>query len=130
MVTEFRQFTPRQDYVYLMLALLADHRAPVPEAALGDLVDYATERDIGLILSQALRLRGLLRRDRGDLERALARFTSMKAVPFIARATAELGLMSGDDAAVERGLGQLEALGDIDHAARIASERKAGARAG
>jgi hypothetical protein len=127
LIADFRQFTPRLDYVYLLTAFLADRRRPMPAAALDELIDYSVERELDLVSSQALRLRGLVRNDAEDLERALSVFARMGAMPFVARATAELGLLRGDGAAVERGLTQLETLGDLDHAARIAGERKAGA---
>lgn len=74
--------------------------------------------------SQALRLRGLVRGDEADLEAALTAFEAMHARPFIARSHAELGLLRGVDALVERGVEELEALGDIGQAARVAGLRR------
>jgi class 3 adenylate cyclase len=120
-----RVFTPRLDHVYYALTLLADRRHSTPLEPLDELLDYALERGLNLISSQALRLRGLIGQDAADLERALELFKDMGAAPYVARATAELGILRGDGAAIERGLAGLEALGDVEHAARIASERKA-----
>ena len=39
-VTDFRIFAGRQDYVHLTLGLLSDHRHPVEPAVLDDLIDY------------------------------------------------------------------------------------------
>jgi class 3 adenylate cyclase len=124
-VADYQAFTPRLDYVYLALSRSADlnHASPVP--ALDTLIAYGMERGLGLITSQALRLRGLSRQDRGDLEAALAAFESMQAAPYIARVQAELGLLVADDALVARGLDGLEALGDVEQATRIANRRKA-----
>jgi hypothetical protein len=47
----------------------------------------------------------------------------MGARPSAARARTELGLMTGDPALVERGLSDLEALGDLEQMARVVAER-------
>jgi class 3 adenylate cyclase len=125
-VGEFRKFTPRLDYVYLVLANLADHRRPAALDALDRVLDYAGDRELRLISSQALRLRGILRADKSDLEAALGLFREMAARPFIARAQTELGLVGGDAAMVEAGLDELERLGDVEQAARVAADRKSG----
>jgi hypothetical protein len=50
----------------------------------------------------------------------------MAARPFIARAQTELGFVGGDAAMVEAGLDELERLGDVEQAARVAADRKSG----
>jgi class 3 adenylate cyclase len=124
LVEDFVSFTPRLDYIYLALSHLADHRQPVPVGALDRVIAYSTERELGLVSSQALRLRGLVRRDEADLNAALGAFEQMDARPFIGRSHAELGLLRGDAALVERGIQELEALGDIDQAGRVAGLRR------
>jgi hypothetical protein len=126
-VEEFRIFVGRLDYVYLTLALLADRRHEVPSAALGDLIEYTEERGLLLVAAQARRLRGVLNRDRADLERALAAFEQMGARTFVARTRTELGLLTGDAALIDQGLDDLSALGDVEQAGRVATERRAGA---
>jgi class 3 adenylate cyclase len=126
-VGDFRVFAGRLDYVYLVLGLLADRRHAVEAAVLDDLIDYAAARELLLVTAQARRLRGLVRRDRDDLERALAEFEQMGARPSVARARTELALRTGDAAQLDRGLDELDALGDVEQAARVASERRSAA---
>jgi hypothetical protein len=54
----------------------------------------------------------------------------MGARPYAARVRTELGLLTGDAALVDRGLDELEALGDVEQAKRVAAERRAGGRSG
>jgi hypothetical protein len=130
LAVDFRSFTPRLDYIYFVLSHLADHRQAVPLPALEELIAYMTERDLALVATQAIRLRGLMREDERDLEAALAAFEGMDSRPFIARVHAELGLLRDDPALVELGLQELDALGDIDQAARIAAIRRSGVPTG
>jgi hypothetical protein len=51
----------------------------------------------------------------------------VNARPYVARTRTELGLLTGDRALVEQGQLDLEALGDIDQAGRVAAERTSGA---
>ncbi|HEX8026120.1 MAG TPA: hypothetical protein VF484_07945, partial [Candidatus Limnocylindrales bacterium] len=95
-------------------------------ANLDAIAAFAEDRSLRFVGAPALRLRGLLRRDRADLEAALDRFRAMGAVPFEARVEAELGLLAGDSAAVEAAIGKLDALGDGLHARRLATEVRAG----
>jgi class 3 adenylate cyclase len=125
-VTDFRVFAGRLDYPYLALGLLADRRHLVEAAVLNDLIDYVDARGLRLVAAQGRRLRGLVNRDPGDLERALAEFEQMGALPYVARLRTELGVLTGDPALVDRGLDGLEALGDIEQAARVAAERRTG----
>jgi hypothetical protein len=125
-VGDFRIFVGRQDYLFLCLGLLADRRHPVPMTMLDDLVAYFDERELPLPLAQARRLRGLINGDRSDLESALSLFEAMAARPFVARVQTELGLRIGDTALIDRGLDGLEAIGDVDQATRVATERRAG----
>ena len=126
-VTEYRLFAPRLDYVYFALASLADHRHPTDVTILDSLLAYADARGLLLISSQARRLRGLTREEPRELQAALQEFERMGAVPYVARVRAELGLMTGDPVMVDSGIEQLQALGDIEHVARLISLRKGAA---
>jgi hypothetical protein len=127
-IVRFRLFSPRLDYIHLAAAHLADRRHPVNPLAIGALVDYTEQRGLLLISSQARRLRGIVTRDRGDLEVALQGFERMGARPFAARVRTELGDLIGDQALFDHGLDELEALGDVDQATRVAAERRAAAK--
>jgi class 3 adenylate cyclase len=124
LVDDFRTFSSRLDYIYLVLHRLADRRQAVSVASLDRLIDYATARELALVSSQALRLRGLVRGNEADLLAALADFERMGAGPYIGRTHAELGFLRDDDALVGRGLQELEALGDVDQAGRVAALRR------
>ena len=123
-VEEFRIFAGRLDYVYLAMGLLADRRHGVSDDALDELIRYVGERGLRLVSAQARRLRGIQRADRDDLGAALAEFEAMGSRPFAARVRTELGTLSGDDPLIDRGLDELEALGDVEQAGRVASDRK------
>jgi len=124
-VEDYRIFAARQDYTYQALGLLADRRHPVAAAALDEVIAYMELRDLRLVSAQARRQRGIQRRDGDDLAMALELFDAMDARPWAARVRTELGLLAGDEALVERGLDELEALGDVEQAARVAADRKA-----
>ena len=53
----------------------------------------------------------------------------MGAQPYVARLRTELGVLVGDPARVDRGLDELEAIGDVEQAARVTAERRTGAPA-
>jgi class 3 adenylate cyclase len=126
-VREFHTFTGRFDHVALACQLLADRRHPVPVEALSEIVQYTEDRSLRLISSNARRLRGVVARDADDLRIALDGFEAMRAIPFIARARSELGLVTGDGALVDRALEELEKLGDVEHMTRLAAEARDGA---
>ncbi len=112
-------FAGRLDYLFLALSFLADRRHAVDRAALDTIIGYTEERSIRLVSSQGRRLRGLLAADPADLEIALATFEEMAARPFLARAWIELGGLRRDASLVDRGITELEALGDVEHLARV-----------
>ena len=122
-VDEFRIFAGRLDYVHLAAALLADRRVPADPVALDDLIDYAEQRGLRLVASQARRLRGVHLRSREDLEAALAMFEAMGARPYVARVRTELGVLTGDPSLVDQGMDELEGLGDVEQSARVAASR-------
>jgi class 3 adenylate cyclase len=129
-IHDFLFFTPRLDYVHLAGALLADRRHPASPEAISAVVAYTEERGLLLPSSQARRLRGIVTGSAEDLQVALEGFERMAARPFAARARTELGLLAGDEALIDRGLDELEALDDVEQAARVASERRAGLAVG
>ncbi|MBI2780824.1 MAG: AAA family ATPase [Chloroflexi bacterium] len=124
-IGNFRRFTGRVDYLALTLWFLGDRRQPVPGEVLDDLVAYTAERGLRLVLMPALRLRGLLRRDAGDLRAALDVAVEIHALPTAARLRTELGLLSGDPAMIARGMDELDSLGDVGQSARAAAETRA-----
>jgi tetratricopeptide (TPR) repeat protein len=123
---DFRIWTGRFDYVYMALSLVADRRHPVGPELLGRILDYTDGRGLGIVAAAALRARGIETRSRDDLEAALAEFQRMAAKPLVARVETELGLLVDDQAMLDRGLDGLEATGDVEQAARVAGERRAG----
>jgi hypothetical protein len=127
---DFRTFTGRMDYVYLFLATVADRRERIGVEHIDAIVDFAAERALDLVTAQALRARGVERQDGADLQSALAMFERMGARPFVARVRTELGVVLGDRALVDRGLDDLEALGDMVQAALAAGECQAAWPAG
>ena len=129
-LADFRIWTGRYDYVYMALAYVADRRHPVGVKVLTSIVDYAAARGLDLVTAQARRARGIERQDRADLESALESFERMAAKPFVARLRTELGLLTGDSTMVDRGMDELEALGDVEQAGRVASERRSGLAVG
>jgi hypothetical protein len=129
-IDRFREFTPRLDLVHLAAALLADRRHRADPRSLDALVDYAEERGLLLVSSQARRLRGLVTGETTDLEVALDAFERMQARPFVARVRTELAALTGDRDLADLGLDELEKLGDVDQAGRVAAERRAATKAG
>jgi hypothetical protein len=89
------------------------------------MIAYADERSILLVSSMARRLRGLRSHDETDLRDALAAFEQMQARPHVARAKSEIGLLTGDSALVEAAVGELESIGDLEHATRVVAEQRA-----
>ena len=49
----------------------------------------------------------------------------MEARPYVARAKSEIGLLTGDAALVDAAVAELEAIGDIEQAARVVAEQRA-----
>ena len=124
-VAGFRVFVGRQDYVHLSVGLLADRRHPIDVAALDDLIEYADARVQRLVGTQARRLRGVRTGSQRDLEVALGAFEAMGAQSFTARVRTELGIATGDQTMIERGLDELTSLGDVEQATRVAAEYRA-----
>ena len=74
------------------------------------------------------RLRGLVTGAAEDLRIALDEFDAMGARPYAARVRKELGASMADRDLADRGLDELEALGDVEQAARVAAERREAAK--
>jgi class 3 adenylate cyclase len=126
-INGFRVFSGRLDYVHIAAALLADRRKDVDVDAITTLLHYAEARGLLLVSAQAKRLRGIAARSRDDLEQAADAFSRMGARPFVARSRAELGLLTDQGDLIDRAIDDLEALGDVEQAARVAGERRTGA---
>ena len=125
-VRDFRVFTGRYDYVHLAMSLLADRDYPIAAEALDAIIDYTEPRGIALVSASARRLRGLARRDPSDLQAALASYAAMSAIPLVARVRTELGLLTGDRELMALGVGDLEAIGDVEQASRVSARARAG----
>jgi class 3 adenylate cyclase len=125
-VEDYRVFAARFDYVGLSAALLADRRHPVDREALRGLIEYADSKGMGWVAAHARRLRGVLDSDAAELNAALAAFTSMGALPYVARTQTELGQRAGDLELLGRGMDALEKLGDVEQTARVAAELRSG----
>jgi class 3 adenylate cyclase/tetratricopeptide (TPR) repeat protein len=121
-IAEFMLFAGRLDYVALSLSELADQRHPMDLGVLDGLIAYSQERSLHFVSAAALRLRGLIQRDAGDLGRALEAYERMGALPATARIRAELGLLAADEAAIEAAIGELEQVGDRLQQARVSAE--------
>jgi class 3 adenylate cyclase len=119
MVVHHRRFPDRSHYVDHALAICADRVQEVPLSTLDELLEEAARTQRRIVEAQARRLRGILRRDAGDLSRSLASLESMGAFRYVARARRELGLVRGDASLLEAGETALDRLGELDQLKRI-----------
>jgi class 3 adenylate cyclase len=108
----------RADYVERALARCCDDGVRLPEADLRRIADGARAVGCRLLEAQAHRALGLVLEDAGGLRTALAIVEEAGARPSSARIRIELGELSGDEAAIEAGRGELAALGVVDRLAR------------
>jgi len=83
-----------------------------------------------LVAAPARRLRGLRSGNVDDLRAALEGFERMRSRPFIARAKADIGLLTGETAVTESAIAELEAVGDVEHATRVAGQAKSASAVG
>ncbi len=123
-VVDWREWHGRTDYLDIALGVLADHRHAADGDALRGLIGYAEARGLRLPEAQARRLLGLVESDLTQLRHARSLFEAMGADSYLARTDTEIGLLAGDEAAFDRGVLVLEALGDVEQLDRI-SERRA-----
>jgi hypothetical protein len=121
----FTDYVGRMDHVEFAASRLADIRFPATQTVLEAIVAYAEPRNIRIVVAAARRALGLLRGDIADLAAALELYRAMGARPFIARAEAEIGTLSGDTALVRSAIGMLEEIGDLEQARRVAGEASA-----
>jgi class 3 adenylate cyclase/tetratricopeptide (TPR) repeat protein len=112
-------YRERLHHVERAFAACADRGEPIELGAIDRVVAIGTERGTRPLLAQALRARGLQRRDEADLRQALALFDEIRARPYVARVRTELGELSGDQPLFREGLADLDALGDLDQLARV-----------
>jgi hypothetical protein len=121
----FRDYVSRQDYVELALTRLTDQRYPIDHAVTEDILAYMEPRHVRIAEAAARRALGVIHGEERQLIGALDLYRTMAARPYVARVEAELGLLTGDPAAVSSGIAALEQIGDLEHAARVATEARA-----
>jgi hypothetical protein len=124
LISDPDRYPDRLHYVEHAMAICADHAQPVPIDVLDDIIGKAEINQMRLVEAQGRRLRGILREDAEDLERSLAAFDEMGAARYAARLRTELGQLRGDDALVQAGMRELEALGELEQLTRLAARRR------
>jgi class 3 adenylate cyclase/tetratricopeptide (TPR) repeat protein len=121
------RYTERLHVLELAMTVCADRLLPVSADALDSMIETSHAAGIVITEAQGLRLRGLLRSDPEDLRAAMELYRAMRSAPNIGRLQTEIGMLTGDDAMLEDGLGALEALGELEQPARIRQRAAAGA---
>src|SRR5256885_11832383 len=99
----------------LRIALACDRRENVPREILEEGLAKAIRIRVPLVEAQIRRARGLAYRDAGEFTAALEIWERAGALPYIGRARAERGLITGDVAATEAGLGIVKKLVDTNY---------------
>ena len=100
------------------LNLLLDAGEPLPADRLGELLRRAEAGHFRPLEAQARRGLGIVGRDREMLTRSLALWEEIGAAPYAARVRCERAFLSGDAAELDKGLADLERLGDRLQVAR------------
>jgi class 3 adenylate cyclase len=113
-VTDHQRYPDRIHYVEQALGLCADHRYPVPLEVIDSVIVRAEAAEMVVMGAQAHRLRGVLRGEAGDLVVALEGFEKIGAERYAARARAELGSLTGDEAKFAAGRHALSGFGEGD----------------
>ena len=103
------------------VCLACDGREQLPEEILEGGLAKAVEVGVPVLEAQIRRARGLAYRDAGEMNRALAIWDRIGAVPHQGRGRAELGLITGDQAETDAGLAILKKLGDLNYVDRFAA---------
>ena len=111
----------RAHYVEHAVALCADRVQAVPLPFIDALIARAQASGMRLLEAQALRLRGVLRDDPDDLSRSLSMLEELGGQRYAARLRTELGLVRGDVALRDRGMRELESMGEMAQLARLAA---------
>ena len=112
LVVHPERFPDRQHYVEHATALCADRLLATPISAVDALIARAERSGMVPLEAQARRLRGLLGDRPDDLARSLELFEAIGAGRYAARLRAELGRARGDAAMADRGIRELDALGE------------------
>ncbi|MEO8745811.1 MAG: adenylate/guanylate cyclase domain-containing protein [Candidatus Dormiibacterota bacterium] len=94
------------------IALACDNRELVPEGLLEHELATSIARGAPLLEAQVRRAIGLKNRDASQLAAAIAIWERVGALPNLARARAEHGLLTGNQPETDAALGQLMKLGD------------------
>ncbi|TMB55513.1 MAG: hypothetical protein E6J47_06640 [Chloroflexi bacterium] len=114
----------RLHYVEHAMAICADRQHPVPMDVLDGIIGGAEIEQTRLVEAQGRRLRGILRRDVNDLEHSLAAFDEMGAARYTARLRTELGQARDDEALIQAGMHDLDAMGEVEQLTRLAARRQ------
>jgi hypothetical protein len=113
-VLHHERYPDRVHYVEQALGLCADHRHPVRINVIDSVITRADAAEMVVMRAQALRLRGVLTGEAGDLVLALDGFEKIGAERYAARARAELGSLTGDEAQYAAGRHALSGFGEGD----------------
>jgi len=95
------------------ISLACDRREELPKEILEQGIARAAAIHVPLLEAQIRRARGLAYRDASELTHAIEIWERIGVVPQLGRARAERGLLTGDAAETEAGLGILRKLGDV-----------------
>jgi class 3 adenylate cyclase len=118
------RYLDRLHYVEHAMAICADRQHPVPMDVLDGIIGRAEIEQMRLVEAQGRRLRGILRRDVNDLEHSLAAFDEMGAARYAARLRTELGEARHDEALIQAGMRDLDAMGEAEQLTRLAARRQ------
>ena len=102
------------------IALACDNREPIPDGLLESQLERAISRRVPLLEAQIRRAIGLTKHDISQMSAAIVMWERMGALPNLARAHAEHGLLTGDRRETDAALGQLTKLGDTRYVDRCA----------
>ncbi|HEU4571214.1 MAG TPA: hypothetical protein VFR93_00890, partial [Candidatus Limnocylindrales bacterium] len=115
-------FTARLDMVEIALGVLADRALPAGEQV-RSLIEHASRLGVRTVEAQARRALGVEASDAEQLARAIELYEAMAFAPNLARARADLALLTGDSALFDQASAALERLGDVAHLERLAARR-------
>ena len=122
-VGHWRLWAERLDQLDRPMLVCSDRGFPLDPGELRAIIAYMDEHHVRVVAAQARRALGLATGDPDPLRIALEAFESVGAGPYAARVQADLGALTSDLGLSEAGIARLEALGDVDHLARLAARR-------
>jgi len=98
----------------LWLVAACDRGVPIPAAATDRLLEGAERHAMRPLMAVILRARGLNEARPEAFRRALSISEEIGAVPALARVACELGQLTDDQALLQRGIGLLRGIGDLE----------------